>query len=54
MHAGIVEHHNGEGIGVFLGHKLVKRLDGRLGGCGVIDQLLGSAEEPQFVQPSAV
>ncbi len=50
MHAGIVEHHDGEGIGVFLGHKLVKRFDDRLG-CyqvrgGVVDQLPGSAEEP--------
>ncbi|BCA93311.1 hypothetical protein HMSLTHF_30860 [Vreelandella aquamarina] len=26
MHAGIVEHHNGEGVWTLLDHKLVKRL----------------------------
>jgi hypothetical protein len=26
MHAGIVEHHNGEGVWILLDHKLVKRL----------------------------
>jgi hypothetical protein len=25
MHAGIVEHHNGEGVWILLDHKLVKR-----------------------------
>lgn len=58
MHAGIVENHDGEGIGVFLGHKLVKRFDDRLGRHrfrgGVVDQLPGSAEEPQYIQPSAM
>ena len=33
MHAGIVEHHDGEGIGVFLGHKLIKCFDDCLGKC---------------------
>lgn len=58
MHAGIVEYHDSEGVGVFLGHKLVKRFDDRLGGHwfggSVVDQLPRSAEEPQYVQPSAV
>ena len=31
MHAGIVEHHHGEGVGVFLGYKMVKRVDDRIG-----------------------
>jgi len=58
MHAGIVEHHHGEGVWVFLGHKLVKCLDdglrrNRLGG-GVVNQLPCSAKEPQHVQPSAM
>lgn len=58
MHAGIVEHHDGKGIGVFLGHKTVKRFDDCLGGHrasgGMEDQLPGSAEEPQYVQPSTM
>lgn len=58
MHAGIVEHHDGEGIGVFLGHKLIKCFDDCLGSHrlrgGMVDQLPGSAEEPQYVQPSAM
>lgn len=32
MHAGVVEHHNSEGVGFFLCYKLVKRFDDRLGG----------------------
>lgn len=43
VHAGIVEHHDGEGIRVFLDHTLIKCLDDRLGGHwfggGVEDQL---------------
>ncbi len=58
MHAGIVEHHDGEGIGVFLGHKLVKRFDDYLGGHwfggGMGDQFPGSAEKPQYVQSTAM
>ena len=58
MHAGIVEHHHGEGVGVFLGYKMVKRVDDRIGGHGlgggVIDQLPCSAEKSQYVQPSAM
>lgn len=58
MHAGVVEHYNSEGIGVFLCDKLVKRLDDRLGGHrhghGVVDQFSSATEEPQYIQPSAV
>ena len=58
MHAGIVEHHHGEGVGGFLGYKMVKRVDDRIGGHGlgggVIDQLPCSAEKSQYVQPSAM
>ena len=50
MHAGIVEHHDGEGIGVFLGHKLVKRFNDCLGGHGfgggMGDQFPGSSSSP--------
>jgi len=57
MHAGIVQHDHSEGIGVFLSHKLIKRLDDglrgdRLGG-RVVDQLPFSAHEPQHVQSIA-
>lgn len=31
MHTGIVEHHNGEGVRVFLSHELVEGFDDRLG-----------------------
>ena len=58
MHAGIVEHHHGEGVGIFLGYKMVKRVDDRIGGhglgCRVRDQFSGSAEKSQYVQPSAM
>jgi hypothetical protein len=47
MHAGIVEHHNGEGVWILLDHKLVKRFYDRFRGhclgCRVIDQFSGSA-----------
>ena len=58
MHAGIVEHHDGESIRFFLDYKLVECFDDRLGGhrfgSGVGDQFPGSAEEPQYIQPSAM
>lgn len=58
MHAGIIEHHNDKGVGIFLSHKPIKRLDdnfrGDRFGRRVVGQLPRSAEKSQYVQPSAM